>query len=94
MKFPRVLAESEDFFAGLQHPDSPVQIRSAPLKKPGKSTFFGFFLFFKACKKIRWQIFFDQQKYFSCITISKLIPTKNFKLKTARNRIKSNKIGS
>ena len=33
MKFPRVLAESEDFFAGLQHPDSPVQIRSAPLIK-------------------------------------------------------------
>ena len=33
MKFPRVLAESEDFFAGLQHPDSPVQIRSAPLVK-------------------------------------------------------------
>ena len=39
-------------------------------------------------------LWFDQQKYFSCITFSKLIPTKNFKLKTARNRIKSNKIGS
>ena len=33
MKFPRVLAESEDFFAGLHHLDSPVQIRSAPLEK-------------------------------------------------------------
>ena len=35
LKFPRVLAGSEDFFAGLQHPDSPVQIRSAPLLKTG-----------------------------------------------------------
>ena len=37
MKFPRVLAESEDFFAGLQHPDSPVQIRSAPLVRIGRN---------------------------------------------------------
>ena len=28
----RVLEGSEVFFRGLQHPDSPVQIRSAPLK--------------------------------------------------------------
>ena len=50
MKFPRVLAESEDFFAGLQHPDSPVQIRSAPLVKirrnVEKSTFLLIFFFF------------------------------------------------
>ena len=38
MKFPRVLAGSEDFFAGLQHPDSPVQIRSAPLVRRGRNT--------------------------------------------------------
>ena len=47
MKFPRVLAGSEDFFAGLQHPDAPVQIRSAPLKNPEKSMFFGIFLFLR-----------------------------------------------
>ena len=36
---------------------NPVQIRSAPLKKPGKSRFFGFFFYFVTLKKIRWQIF-------------------------------------
>ena len=29
----RVLEGSKDFFRGLQHPDAPVQIRSAPLKR-------------------------------------------------------------
>ena len=60
MKFPRVLAESEDFFAGLQHPDAPVQIRSAPLKKPVFTGFFLFseyhFLIFKNCLKNPYEV--------------------------------------
>ena len=36
----RVLAGSKDFFRGLQHPDSPVQIRSAPLERSRKTNVF------------------------------------------------------
>ena len=40
----RVLEGSEVFSRGLQHPDSPVQIRSAPLGKPQKLMFLRFFV--------------------------------------------------
>ena len=56
LKFPRVLAGSEDFFAGLQHPDSPVQIRSAPLVRYPEildfQAFQGVFIFRKSCTKL------------------------------------------
>ena len=42
----RVLEGSEVFFRGLQHPDSPVQIRSAPLERFRKTNVFrDFFVF-------------------------------------------------
>ncbi len=57
MKFPRVLAESEDFFAGLQHPDSPVQIRSAPLRQSSEiNSFRTLFLFHaKLFRTVLWK---------------------------------------
>ena len=39
----RVLEGSEVFFRGLQHQYAPVQIRSAPLLKPQKSSAFEVF---------------------------------------------------
>ena len=65
----RVLEGSEVFFRGLQHPDSPVQIRVAPLRKPWKDEFPGLIFpikmyLLKTVKTDFWKIG-QHQEFFS-----------------------------